>query len=74
MINYKDFFGIEYPILQATMTHNGDWPLAAAISEAGGLGVISPSGHYTADWVDQQIINLKNFHQRKNGHGLIDMK
>jgi hypothetical protein len=59
MINYKDFFGIEYPILQATMTHNGDWPLAAAISEAGGLGVISPSGHYTADWVDQQIINLK---------------
>lgn len=59
MINYKDFFGIEYPILQATMTHNGDWPLAAAISEAGGLGVISPSGDYTADWVDQQIINLK---------------
>ena len=57
-MDYRDFFGIEYPILQATMTHNGDWPLAAAISEAGGLGVIMPNGHYTADWIDKQIINL----------------
>ena len=27
IMNYKDFFEIEHPILQATMTHNGDWKL-----------------------------------------------
>lgn len=60
-MNYKDFFEIEHPILQATMTHNGDWKLAAAISEAGGLGVIMPNGGYSADWMDEQITRVKKF-------------
>lgn len=58
-MNYRDFFEIEYPILQATMTHNGDWPLAAAISKAGGLGVLMTNGGYDDIWLDEQITNLK---------------
>jgi len=58
-MDYRDFFGIEYPIIQATMTHNGDWPLAAAISNAGGLGVLMTNGGYDDVWLDEQIANLK---------------
>lgn len=37
-----DLLGIEYPILQGGMLWLADAGLAAAVSEAGGLGVISP--------------------------------
>ena len=37
-----DLLGIEYPILQGGMLWIADDGLAAAVSEAGGLGVISP--------------------------------
>ena len=38
-----DFFGIQYPIILAPMAWIGTAELAAAVSEAGGLGTIGPN-------------------------------
>ncbi|GAA4343468.1 nitronate monooxygenase [Flaviaesturariibacter amylovorans] len=39
-------FGIEYPIIQAGMIWASGWKLAAAVSNAGGLGVIGAGSMY----------------------------
>ncbi len=46
--------GIEYPIIQGGMAWVADFHLAAAVSEAGGLGLIA-AGSAPADVVRQQI-------------------
>jgi NAD(P)H-dependent flavin oxidoreductase YrpB (nitropropane dioxygenase family) len=43
-----DLLGIEYPIIQASMAWITDAELAAAVSEAGGLGTIGPNAGSTA--------------------------
>ncbi|MBQ8185244.1 MAG: nitronate monooxygenase [Clostridia bacterium] len=48
-----DLVGIEYPIFQGGMAHISDGNLAAAVSEAGGLGIISANSG--ADWLREQI-------------------
>jgi len=49
-----ELFGIDYPIIQGGMAHLGTTELVAAVSEAGGLGIIG-SGNADPDWVRQQI-------------------
>ena len=50
-----ELLGIEYPIIQGGMAWVGDFPeLAAAVSEAGGLGVIAAGGA-PADVVRDEI-------------------
>lgn len=51
-------FDIDYPIIQGGMAWVSDASLAAAVSEAGGLGVIA-AGHAPADWVREQIRIVK---------------
>lgn len=46
--------GIEYPVLQGGMAWVSEANLAAAVSEAGGLGIIG-TGTATADWVLEQV-------------------
>lgn len=46
--------GIEYPIIQGGMAWVADYHLAAAVSEAGGLGIIGAGGA-PASWVREQI-------------------
>ena len=41
-----DLFGITYPIIQAGMIWASGWRLAAAVSEAGGLGIIGAGSMY----------------------------
>lgn len=43
-----DLFGIRYPLVQAGMIWCSGWRLAAAVSEAGGLGVIGSGSMYPA--------------------------
>lgn len=38
---------IKYPIFQGAMAQISHYPLAAAVSEAGGLGIIASGGY---DW------------------------
>lgn len=49
-----DVLGIEYPVIQGAMAHISDAHLAAAVSNAGGLGVIASTLHDAA-WVEEQV-------------------
>ncbi len=49
-----DLLGITYPIIQGGMAWVSTAKLAAAVSEAGGLGIIG-SGNNDAHWVREQI-------------------
>jgi len=50
-----DLLGIRYPVMQAGMGMIARGRLAAAVSEAGGLGVIG-SGHLTVDELREEIV------------------
>ena len=49
-----ELFGIEKPIIQGAMAWIADASLAAAVSEAGGLGIIA-CGSAPLSWVEQQV-------------------
>jgi enoyl-[acyl-carrier protein] reductase II len=49
-------FGIEYPIIQAGMIWASGWELAAAVSNAGGLGMIGAGSMYP----QQLLENIRN--------------
>jgi len=51
-------FGISYPLIQAGMIWCSGWELAAAVSEAGGLGIIG-SGSMYPDVLRSHIIRCK---------------
>ena len=54
-----DLFGIKYPIIQAGMIWASGWRLAAAVSEAGGLGIIGAGSMYP-DTLREHIQKYKN--------------
>jgi len=49
-----DLLGLKYPVFQGGMAHLATGALAAAVSEAGGLGIIG-AGNAPATWVKEQI-------------------
>lgn len=49
-----ELLGIEYPVIQGGMANIADARLAAAVSEAGGLGIIA-CGSAPVAWVKEQI-------------------
>ncbi|MCW2278416.1 enoyl-[acyl-carrier-protein] reductase FabK [Heliophilum fasciatum] len=53
-----DLLGIKYPILQGGMAWVATAELAAAVSEAGGLGLVG-AGQAPAEWVDNEIRKIK---------------
>ena len=53
-----ELLGIKYPIIQGAMAQIGRHELAAAVSNAGGLGIIS-SGGMTAEELRQEIRDCK---------------
>ncbi len=53
-----ELLDIEYPIIQGGMAWVAYAELVAAVSDAGGLGIIG-SGHAPADWVRAQIRKVK---------------
>ena len=50
--------GIKYPIFQGGMAWVAEYHLAAAVSEAGGLGIIG-AANAPAEWVREQIRETK---------------
>ena len=50
--------GIEYPVIQGGMAWVAEYHLAAAVSEAGGLGMIG-AANAPASWVREQIQEVK---------------
>lgn len=53
-----DLLGIRYPVLQGGMAWVAEYHLAAAVSEAGGLGIIG-AANAPAEWVREQIRETK---------------
>ncbi len=58
--------GIKYPIVQGGMAWVSDAKLAAAVSNAGGAGIIA-SGGRTAEWVQEQIRLAKSLTDKPFG-------
>ncbi|HIR00465.1 MAG TPA: enoyl-[acyl-carrier-protein] reductase FabK [Candidatus Scybalocola faecavium] len=61
-----ELLGIEYPIIQGGMAWVADYHLAAAVSEAGGLGLIGAGGA-PADHVIEQIKKCKELTDKPFG-------
>ncbi len=59
MIDISGLFGIQYPIIQGGMIWCSGWELAAAVSNAGGLGTIG-SGSMYPDVLREQIRKCKS--------------
>lgn len=65
-----ELLGIEYPIIQGGMAWTATWELAAAVSNAGGLGVIG-AGHMPTDLLREQIRAAKAATDRPFGVNLM---
>ena len=55
--------GIEYPIIQGGMAWVAEHNLAAAVSKAGGLGLIG-AANAPADWVRSEIRKAKEMTEK----------
>ena len=64
--------GIQYPVIQGGMAWVADYHLAAAVSNAGGLGLIG-SGGAPAEWVREQVREAKKLTDQPFGVNLMLM-
>jgi len=62
--------GIKYPIIQGGMAGVSESTLAAAVSEAGGMGVIG-SGFASSDWLAEEIKKTKALTDKPFGVNLL---
>lgn len=67
-----DLFKIQHPVILAGMNVAAGPKLAAAVSNAGGLGVIGGLG-YTPDMLREQIAELKSYLTDKNAPFGVDL-
>lgn len=65
-----ELLGIEYPIIQGGMAWVAEYHLAAAVSEAGGLGLIGAASA-PAEWVREQIQQAKKLTDKPFGVNLM---
>jgi len=63
---FTDMLNIKYPIIQGGMAWIADSSLAAAVSNAGGLGIIA-AGNAPADWVKAEIRKAKTLTDKPFG-------
>jgi len=61
-----EILSIDYPIIQGGMAWVSDSFLAAAVSEAGGLGVIA-AGNAPSDWVENEILKAQDMTDKPFG-------
>ena len=67
-----ELLGIEYPIIQGGMAWVADHHIAAAVSEAGGLGLIA-AANAPAEWVREQIREAKKLTDKPFGVNIMLM-
>ena len=67
-----ELLGIQYPIIQGGMAWVAEHNLAAAVSEAGGLGLIG-AANAPAEWVREQIRAAKNLTEQPFGVNIMLM-
>lgn len=67
-----ELLGIEYPIIQGGMAWVAEYHLAAAVSEAGGLGLIG-AATAPAEWVREQVQKAKELTDKPFGVNIMLM-
>lgn len=67
-----ELFGIDVPIIQGGMAWVAQYSLAAAVSDAGGLGIIGAGGA-PAEWVKDQIQQAKKLTDKPFGVNIMLM-
>lgn len=67
-----ELLGIEYPIIQGGMAWVAEYHLAAAVSEAGGLGLIGAASA-PAEWVREQVQKAKELTDKPFGVNIMLM-
>ena len=67
-----ELLGIEYPIIQGGMAWVAEYHLAAAVSEAGGLGLIG-AANAPSDWVRDQVRQVKKLTDKPFGVNIMLM-
>ena len=72
IIRSTELLGIEYPIIQGGMAWVADHHIAAAVSEAGGLGLIA-AANAPAEWVREQIREAKKLTDKPFGVNIMLM-
>lgn len=72
MMTICDVLGIKYPIIQGGMAWISDAVMAAAVSNAGGAGIISCGGR-TTDYVREEIRKCKNLTDKPFGVNIMLM-
>jgi len=72
MSDLRDLLGIKYPIIQGGMANIATHELAAAVSNAGGLGLIG-SGGWDVDRVREEIRSLKKLTDKPFGVNIMLM-
>jgi len=61
-----EMLGIEYPIILAGMSPVAEWELAAAVSEAGGLGVLGAAG-MNPDEISESVRKIRDYTSKPFG-------
>jgi len=67
-----ELLGIKYPIIQGGMAWSSDGALAAAVSNAGGAGIIGTGGR-SDEWVEEEIKKAKSLTDKPFGVNLMLM-
>ena len=66
-----ELLGVQYPIVSSPMTNHSGGRLAAAVSQAGGLGTFGGIHTDGADWVRKQINYIRSQTEKPFGIGFI---
>ena len=69
---FCELLGIKYPIIQGGMAWSSDGTLAAAVSNAGGAGIIGTGGR-SVEWVEEEIKKAKSLTDKPFGVNLMLM-
>ena len=72
MKNICELLNIKYPVIQGGMANIATAELASAVSNAGGLGLISAGG-YDKDWVRNEIRKMKTLTDKPFGVNIMLM-
>ena len=72
MTRITELLGIKYPVIQGGMAWVADYHIAAAVSEAGGLGIIGVGGA-DENWLRDQIKKIREITDKPFGVNLMLM-
>lgn len=72
MKKITELLKIEYPVIQGGLANISDAKLAAAVSNAGGAGIVGAGGHDSA-WVEEQIDLVREYTDKPFGVNIVLM-